>query len=46
MKWLGLLFVPIVFALSFCGRYSKMEIEAKNYVDSLAITTHILELSS
>ncbi|MCD6099000.1 MAG: M2 family metallopeptidase [Candidatus Marinimicrobia bacterium] len=36
MKWLGLLFVPIVFVLSFCGRYSKMEVEAKNYVDSLA----------
>ena len=35
MKWLGLLFVPIVFVLSFCGRYSKMEVEAKNYVDSL-----------
>ena len=36
MKWLGLLFVPIVFVISFCGRYSKMEVEAKNYVDSLA----------
>ena len=35
MKWLGLLFVPIVFVLSFCGRYSKMEVEAKNYMDSL-----------
>lgn len=35
MKWLSLLLVPIVFVLSFCGRYSKMEVEAKNYVDSL-----------
>ena len=35
MKWLGLLFVPIVFVLSFCGRYSEVEVEAKNYVDSL-----------
>jgi len=35
MKWLSLLLVPIVFVLSFCGRYSKMEVEAKNYMDSL-----------